>query len=297
MQRGLDERKATTALLVRRPTITLSSSAVLGWNAITIEHHRAGPGERLRAKIDRLLIKLICGERVTHAEHLNQFGRPTPHVKVPGAIFLYPEGVLPFVRQSTETELIMCSLDQEFVRTVQAELGGKYVVNASGPNGFHDDAMSSLLNLLKEEAKAGGQSGQLYADHLTYALTVRLLTRERPTTEFRRCDRALPSSRLRRVVEFMEAELSAQLDLNALAIQSGYSRNHFLRMFRGATGHTPHQFLLRLRVKRAQAMMRNKSVNLVDVAVECGFSSHAHLSRVFRQLTGVTPSEYRRNIL
>jgi AraC family transcriptional regulator len=95
----------------------------------------------------------------------------------------------------------------------------------------------------------------------------------------------------------MEAGLSSDLDLKTLAIESGYSRNHFLRMFRAATGYSPHQYLLRLRVNRAQAMMKNRSMRLIDVALECGFSSHAHLTRVFQQVIGATPSEYRRDIL
>jgi len=106
----------------------------------------------------------------------------------------------------------------------------------------------------------------------------------------------LPLLRLRRVLERMEADLSATLDVQTLALESGYSRNHFLRMFRAAVGSTPHQYLLRLRVKRAEVLMEDKSMRLIDVALACGFSSHSHLSRIFRQVTGETPSRYRRNI-
>jgi len=106
----------------------------------------------------------------------------------------------------------------------------------------------------------------------------------------------LPLPRLRRVVERMEADLNAQLDLQTLAIEGGYSRNHFLRMFREATGYTPHQYLLNLRVKRTQTLMKNKSMRLIDVALASGFSSHAHLSRVFKRVIGETPSEYRRSL-
>jgi AraC family transcriptional regulator len=53
---------------------------------------------------------------------------------------------------------------------------------------------------------------------------------------------------------------------------------------------------LHLRVKKAQEMMRSRKVRLIDIALATGFSSHAQLSRVFRQILGVTPSEYRRAI-
>jgi transcriptional regulator GlxA family with amidase domain len=101
--------------------------------------------------------------------------------------------------------------------------------------------------------------------------------------------------RLRRVVTRMECDRSKDLDLKTLASESGYSKSHFLRIFRGATGYTPHKFLVQLRIEKAQDMIKSESSPLlVEIALECGFSSHAHLSRAFRQLLGVTPSEYRR---
>jgi AraC family transcriptional regulator len=90
--------------------------------------------------------------------------------------------------------------------------------------------------------------------------------------------------------------LTSDLDLQTLAEETGYSRSHFLRMFRAATGYAPHQYVLRVRLKRAQELMRLGSTSLIDVAAHCGFSSHAHMSRIFRQLLGLTPSEYRRNL-
>ena len=84
----------------------------------------------------------------------------------------------------------------------------------------------------------------------------------------------------------------AELDLTRAQdciAKGGYSRSHFFRMFRAATGYAPHQYVLRVRLKHAQELMRLGSMSLIDVAAHCGFSSHAHMSRVFRQLLGVTP--------
>ncbi len=99
---------------------------------------------------------------------------------------------------------------------------------------------------------------------------------------------------LQGVLERMKADLAADLDLNTLAAESGYSRSHFLRTFRAAMGCSPHQWLTRLRVEQAKTILRENSISLIDIALACGFSSHAHFSNTFRQLVGVTPSEYRR---
>jgi AraC family transcriptional regulator len=99
---------------------------------------------------------------------------------------------------------------------------------------------------------------------------------------------------LQRVLGRMRAELATDLDLHTLAAESGYSRSHFLRTFRAAMGCSPHQWLTRLRLEQAKTMLRENSPSLIAIALDCGFSSHAHFSNTFRQIVGVTPSDYRR---
>jgi AraC-like DNA-binding protein len=99
---------------------------------------------------------------------------------------------------------------------------------------------------------------------------------------------------LQRVLDRIRADLTADLDLPTLAAESGYSRSHFVRTFRAVMECSPHQWLIMLRVEQSKALLRQNSSSLIDIALDCGFSSHAHLSNTFRQLVGVTPSEYRR---
>ena len=105
---------------------------------------------------------------------------------------------------------------------------------------------------------------------------------------------ALPHCILNRVRDKIEANLDTVLSLASLADESGYSRAHFLRMFRAATGLTPHQYILGLRLSRAQESLRNKDTRIIDVAVSCGFSSQSHMTSVFRQRLEMTPGEFRR---
>ena len=105
----------------------------------------------------------------------------------------------------------------------------------------------------------------------------------------------LPHAILRRVKNYMEEHLQDKLSLDELAHETDYSRAHFLRMFRAATGKTPHQYLTERRIERAKSMLLEaKKISLIDVAAQCGFSSQSHLTRVFRERVGVTPSEFKR---
>ena len=148
-----------------------------------------------------------------------------------------------------------------------------------------------------KESEAGGPCGILYVESLTVALATRLLYAAR-LQKLARNERTspLPPRPLRRVLERMQASLTAELDLATLAAESGYSRAHFLRTFRAATGQTPHRYLLDRRLEKARELIANKSMPLIDVAADCGFSSHAHLTTAFRSRFGVAPSAYRRGI-
>jgi AraC family transcriptional regulator len=117
-----------------------------------------------------------------------------------------------------------------------------------------------------------------------------LLGQERRTSH--RPKEALAIPRLRRVIERMRTDLRTNLDLKTLAAESGYSRNHFLRMFRTATDFTPHQYLLRLRIEKAQSLMKDQSLRMINIAESCGFASQSQFSRVFKQVVGVSPKQY-----
>jgi AraC family transcriptional regulator len=87
------------------------------------------------------------------------------------------------------------------------------------------------------------------------------------------------------------------LSLDEMAQSIGLSTAHFARMFRKSTGETPYQFVLRQRVERAAAMLRAPDARVLDVAVACGFKTQQHFAQVFRDVCGVSPTQYRQDVL
>jgi AraC family transcriptional regulator len=187
-------------------------------------------------------------------------------------------------------------LDPEFVEEVSGELASNPVAQFQVQIDIRDESLGYLMRLLENAAKSGEPSDNLYVDHLIYAFTLRLLSlgQDRQFTYIPQG--ALPAHKLRRVIERMNADLHTDLDLKTIAAESGYSRNHFLRLFRLATECTPHQYLLRLRIEKAQSLMKNQSLRMIDIAEACGFTSQSEFSHVFRRVIGVTPRQYRRDI-
>jgi AraC family transcriptional regulator len=201
------------------------------------------------------------------------------------------------VRVFNDSDLHICTLDPTFVNKIEDEFDSRSVESVHEQLEIQDSGLRQLLSLLATESETGGPLGRLYADSLAYALTVRFLhVARRKKQQESALQHALPRHLLRRVIERMNSDLSTDLTLSALATESGYSRAHFLRMFRGATGKLPYQYLSDLRLDEAERRIRAGTTPLIEIAMACGFSSHSHLCKAFRRRFGVTPSEYRRNI-
>lgn len=104
----------------------------------------------------------------------------------------------------------------------------------------------------------------------------------------------LAAWQLRGVVQHIEQWLGSTVGLDALAEVARLSTGHFCRAFKVTTGETPHAFLIRQRVRRAQTLMLRTDETLSQIAYACGLTDQAHLTRLFRRMVGVTPLVWRR---
>ena len=161
---------------------------------------------------------------------------------------------------------------------------------------LHDETTRQLIEVLLHEKRQGFRSGAFFLDGVTFALSSYLIRHYSVDTPVRAVlVGGMTPSTLRRCIELMDARLEGDLRLDELAQEAGLSTSHFIRSFRQSTGKTPYQFLLERRVRRAQTLMRDPNASLSKVATSSGFADQHHLARVFRSLTGITPSAYRRS--
>lgn len=257
------------------PTRILRSSMSLSWRGLVLEKHLSSPGERISASVDRHVLSLHTGSP-SRFEHRSVSGRFVTRLNRPGTIMITPAGPAPDIRLHTPSD---CQPPQQVFRP-----------------GIQDKSIQRIIGMLLEELETARPLGKLYVDSLAHALATRFVLLDSESVA-RREPRisGLPPRILSRVREKIEANLDADLSLESLAEESGYSRALFLKMFRAATGLTPHQYVLDLRLRRAQDRLRLAGSSITDVAVSCGFSSQSHMTSVFRQRLEMTPGEFRRN--
>ena len=278
------------------PTRIVRSSLCSPWQSIILERHLYSPGERKSASIDKHVISMAQSFH-TRFEHRNLSGEFVESLTRQKSIMISPAGPVPDIRLHTPAGFIHCALDEEFTQNVREELdqpAAKPIFRV----GIEDKAIQRILGMLMDELEAGRPFGRLYVDSLAHALATRYVQLDGVATNHSRSrPHGLLPRKLSRVREKIEANLDADLSLENLAEESGYSRAHFLRMFRAATGLTPHHYVLDLRLRRAQERLGQAGSSIIDVAVSCGFSSQSHMTSAFRQHLETTPGEYRRNAL
>lgn len=188
------------------------------------------------------------------------------------------------------TEMLTLSLPASLFSAIDTRADNAF---ARGLLPFREDSLRAVLLELAERAACGG-SERLYVDHaLTFLAAALAAPRRRPLR------RPLETRALKRVLDAVETTLveapAEAPSLEALARIAGLSVAEFARGFRTATGESPHAYLTRRRIERAQALLRGQpGLPLSDLALTLGFADQAHFSRRFRQVTGTTPSRFRR---
>ena len=96
-----------------------------------------------------------------------------------------------------------------------------------------------------------------------------------------------------RARDAMDRSFELPLDVPSLAASVGCSEAHFIRSFKEVFGETPHRYLQRRRVERAMYLLRETEVSVTDVCFDVGFNSLGTFSRTFKDITGVSPTQFR----
>jgi AraC-like DNA-binding protein len=151
------------------------------------------------------------------------------------------------------------------------------------------------LALLGERAQAAAaarsgvgldEAGTLLAAHVLGTLAAQPVQPLRLSTRDRR--------RAVRVALWLEAHAAESVHLEQVARESGVSAFHFLRLFTRVIGVTPHQYLVRLRLRHAARLLAQDSRPIADIAYEVGFGDLSNFIRTFRRAAGVSPRAFRR---
>jgi transcriptional regulator GlxA family with amidase domain len=103
----------------------------------------------------------------------------------------------------------------------------------------------------------------------------------------------LPKAKLNRALDYIDRHLDEEIMLSDIASHLGFSQYHFGRLFKQSIGLTPHVYLVLQRVKRAQQLLQETELTVLEITHECGFANPSHFAKYFRKYVGMAPREFR----
>ena len=160
------------------------------------------------------------------------------------------------------------------------------------------DRIESALSMLRTDlvqrfAEGDWDEGQ--AEQAARAVVARL----RPESDAASDSAQVRKSRahdevIRRTLRYIDDNLDSKLTWEQLASRMGVDAFGIGRRFKQFTGMTPHQYVIRRRVRRAMQLLEREELSIIDIALEVGCSCQSHLTTLFRKHTGTTPAAFRK---
>jgi AraC family transcriptional regulator len=269
----------------------LLASTGHAWAGITVEEHHLRPAEFPERTADSHFIAVHF-----RPAKIKWFlgGHPQTKRMTRGSLDIVPQGTPLGGYSKDETEFLMMALDPSLIERVANESGIAIPFELVRHLGIHDAQIEHIGLALKAELETGCLSGRLYGESLAVALSAHVLSKYAahvPTTHTHSA--GLPACRLRRVIEFINSNLTEDLTLVEIARVAGMNPHYFSRAFRQSTGIPPHRYVMNSRIEQAKILLAEENQTLVEIGLSVGFQNQSHFTTVFHKLTGVTPKAYR----
>ena len=268
-----------------------------------------------------LKARIIAPPRVAEAIHLPSVSEPFLAWTISGKVeFQEREGTQPWVTHRIEKgsffltsggapydcrwktltaepfEAMLVFLELPLLERALEEVFGEDAASARlrDLSGFTDETLNALMEIVRHELHRR-KASSLLIQGVAQATAVHL-ARHYALLDVNSQSRSpsLPGYRLRQITDWMSRHLADEFNLDQLAAQAGLSKFYFNRLFKNATGVSPSQYHISLRMEKAKRLLRETDKNVLDIAMDVGYANPSHFARLFRRHTGLSPGDYRR---
>jgi AraC family transcriptional regulator len=277
-------------------------------NALSDQSNQKQPWENIR--VNKLLNPAGESSYITkdyHTLYLSLASHPLYYLQVQddltyqglyhqGEMLITPANTPLFVRWEGEENCLQIQINSQFLQNIAQETLTQNSDRLKLMPQFQvrDQQLEAIVQMILREYDQEQRMGQLYLDSLTNILAINLLRHYTITKpHIPSYQGGLPPRHLRRIFDYIDTHLDEEIKLANLAQLLDMSQFHFSRLFKQSTGNSPYQYLMQQRIERAKYLLKQTDQSIMNIALNCGFNSHSHLTKKFRQMTGITPKEYR----
>ena len=274
----------------------ITSSKDLGWESIIVKEYLLPPTQHFCPGFPQHDLFLCLA---TRPYRIHQVMGEQNYVGLysKGDISIVPAGTKGQYRTEDTDHFLQIQIEPQFLIQVARQTGEVDGNSLQLIPKFRErnSNIEQIIMMLHCELLRGSSSGsKLYIESLTNALAVNLLRDYTVQNKNFSLDSVgLSDNKLLDVTDYINENIAAEIKLSDLATLAGISQFHFSRLFKKSVGISPIQYLIKQRIERAKLLLKNSELSVTEIALSCGFNSHSHLGKYFRQLTGFSPSEYR----
>ena len=207
------------------------------------------------------------------------------HITPRTAYFLFPGDIVKHVNDEPETrEGYYCSVDGIQLERVLKRVGITSDSPFAPSRAFDEiNAHVKALYVTRDESDPGADMRR--TAHI-YSILGALL---------RECEQTPKNYWLGKVIGFIETNYHTDISVATLASEAGLERSYFSTLFKAEMGMSPYAYLTELRIKKAKALMKEKSFSIGEIAFAVGIDPQ-NFARIFQRELGMTPKEYRTKI-
>ena len=273
----------------------LMSSADSSWSGLLIERQKYDAG-RVSESVCVYNPRLLVVKRGEITCSWRQRGRHHTDRRKPGTVIFINRGFqLDDVEFDASWEHLAIELEES--KRDKWTRGEEFPTTALLPHVITDDArVAALAQCMYEEILDGCSSGKLYGESLSLALMSYAWQRYASSRlPVRTMHSGLSTPKLRRLLDYILANLDSDLALHDLADLVDLSPRHLCRSFKQAMGTSPYQYILKERIERSKALLKMGKASVAQVALSVGFSSQSHFADAFRKHTSTTPGKFVRH--
>jgi AraC family transcriptional regulator len=275
--------------------LPILSSKNRGWENIVVEQFQNPAGEGKTYYSDEHAICLSLAPRPVRFLQIKG-GKTDAGLYGKGDICITPAKTSFFARWDGDDQYLLIRIASDFIQNVAIEALGMNPDRLELISEFRtrDAQIEAMGMMLLAELQQENLGGRLYLESLTNLFAVHLL-RQYSVRQPRLAiyEGGLSQRQLVIVLDYINEYLDRDIRLADLAQLVGMSQFHFSYLLKRSLGKPPYQYLLQQRIERAKQLLKQTDKSIVDIAFSCGFSTHSHLSKQFRQFTGMTPKAFR----
>lgn len=196
--------------------------------------------------------------------------------------------------ESVTSRYTTLTIKKQFLHEVAQDMGFNQNINFSNVENPSSNNIRRVISEFKQEIENHGNNSPMLIDSFSIQIVANVLREVKSNIHSKNYCLIAGDGYVRNAKAFMEEFYSSDISITDICREIHITPYHFIRLFKGKTGLTPHEYLLNLRIENAKKLIKINDDNIMIIGKKCGFVNTSHFSTTFKRLTGVSPIEYKK---